>query len=498
SVRLRFSQSVSIFVVKVHYHHRRRGLRRARIRRILMNQDGVVVRNISPPDYTEQPPPPPAYSEVSPRSGTSSILETGDTQAGSTESSREGVSIGCEAQEGGGGVVEAPAAGVAGGSSMLSRGRLQEVHGRLEALRKRHDQWTCFLCCHVRTGTIVIGFWHMLLHLMALSLIAVVVVHPEKLTQSGGPLGGLGSGDELSVNPQDVKAVNCAEMPCTLAAQGDGSTDAAVTDFSISLGNLITTHRLNTDEVNVALFITLCTFVVTLLLVYGAFRGQPSHLMPFFFLQVFDFCISSMTMIGYLSYLPNIRQLIRETPAFPFQQQLLSMNTKCLTFFAMLIFITTLMTKAYCISIVWRCYKFLMLKAQAGRSVLRYLGGVSGPVDQESQTLVMGQDLPDYDTAIADPQYRKKLSGMFPEPPPSYDMAMAALVAQHDLEEDYVDSAGGVCSGTRDLPSATQEHSVPISSITSATTSQSTIPTTNTILNTTSSASLIINSATVN
>lgn len=47
-----------------------------------------------------------------------------------------------------------------------------------------------------------------------------------------------------------------------------------------------------------------------------------------------------------------------------------------------------------------------MLKVQAGRSVLRYLGGVSGPVDQESQTLVMGQDLPDYDTAIADPQYR--------------------------------------------------------------------------------------------
>lgn len=341
----------------------------------------------------------------------------------------------------------------------------------------------------------------MLLHLLALSLIAVVVVHPEKLTQTGGPLGGLGSGDELSVNPQDVKAVNCgAEMPCILAAQGDGSTNAAASDFSISLGNLITTHRLNTDEVNVALFITLCTFVVTLLLVYGAFRGQPSHLMPFFFLQVFDFCISSMTMIGYLSYLPNIRQLIRETPAFPFQQQLLAMNTKCLTFFAMLIFITTLMAKAYCISIVWRCYKFLMLKAQAGRSVLRYLGGVSGPVDQESQTLVMGQDLPDYDTAMADPQYRKKLSGMFPEPPPSYDMAMAALVAQQDHEHDYVDAAGATSgsSPSHDLPSSTQDRPVSVPSNNNATTSLPTIPTTTVILSTTSSAALAINSPTVN
>lgn len=309
--------------------------------------------------------------------------------------------------------------------------RIREVQGRLDRLRKRHDQWTCFLCCHVRTGTIVIGFWHMLLHLMALSLIAVVVVHPEMLSQPGGALGRFNShNDLLTVNShgQDVQAVNCTEMPCILANQRDVRNNPAANDFSMSLSNLLTSHRLDTDEVNVALFITLCTFVVTLMLVYGAFRGQPSHLMPFFFLQVFDFCISSMTMIGYLSYLPNIRQMIRETPAFPFQRQLLEMNTKCLTFFVMLIFVSTLMAKAYCISIVWRCYKFLMMRAQAGRSVLRYFGGVTGPVDQESQTLVMGQDLPDYDTACADPQYRKKLAGMFPEPPPSYDVAMAALL----------------------------------------------------------------------
>lgn len=59
--------------------------------------------------------------------------------------------------------------------------------------------------------------------------------------------------------------------------------------------------------------------------------------------------------------------------------------------------------------------------------------GHSGPVDQESQTLVLGHDLPDYDTAITDPQYRKKVSGLFPEPPPSYDMAMAAFYAQQHI-----------------------------------------------------------------
>ena len=32
---------------------------------------------------------------------------------------------------------------------------------RFGNFRKRHGQWSCFLCCHVRTGTIVIGFWHL-------------------------------------------------------------------------------------------------------------------------------------------------------------------------------------------------------------------------------------------------------------------------------------------------------------------------------------------------
>ncbi|KAG0713215.1 Lysosomal-associated transmembrane protein 4A [Chionoecetes opilio] len=379
--------------------------------------------------------------------------EGADTrETGSTETSREATSGGCEAQASG---EDTEGRGGSGGGRSAMQGveRLREVRGRLEALRKWHDEWTCFICCHVRTGTIVIGIWHMLLHLITLSLIAIMMSHPDILKESGSGVGRASSGTEqLSVEPLDVQAVNCgAEMPCILAAQGDGNTEQATKDFSLSLSNFMTTHRPNTDEVNVALFITLCMFIVTLLLVHGAVRRQPSHLMPFFFLQVFDFCISSMTMIGYVSYLPNIRQLIQDNPAFPFQQQLLAMNTKCLTFFAMLIFITTLMVKAYCISIVWRCYKYLMLKVQAGRSVLRYLGGVSGPVDQESQTLVMGQDLPDYDTAIADPQYRKKLSGLFPEPPPSYDMAMAALGARQE-------SAGEACEGAA-ASSPAQENS---------------------------------------
>lgn len=92
-----------------------------------------------------------------------------------------------------------------------------------------------------------------LLHLISLSLIAVMMVHPDILKQSGSSHGGINSGTEqLSVEPLDVQAVRCGtETPCILAAQGEGKTDQVTSnDFSLSLSNFMTTHRPNTGTVN--------------------------------------------------------------------------------------------------------------------------------------------------------------------------------------------------------------------------------------------------------
>lgn len=42
------------------------------------------------------------------------------------------------------------------------------------------------------------------------------------------------------------------------------------------------------------------------------FQGKSSYLMPFFCLQVFDFCISCLMVVGYFSYIPDIRSWISQ------------------------------------------------------------------------------------------------------------------------------------------------------------------------------------------
>lgn len=93
---------------------------------------------------------------------------------------------------------------------------------------------------------------------------------------------------------------------------------------------------------------------------------------------------------------------------------------------------------------------------------------------------------------------------MFPEPPPSYDMAMAALFAHQDHGHDYGETANGngtdgtaVSLPTHDQSAATQEPPTPVTSITNAATSVLTIPTT-TFPSTANTASLTVTSLPVN
>lgn len=130
--------------------------------------------------------------------------------------------------------------------------------------------------------------------------------------------------------------------------------------------------KMRKEDMCLAFALVLCTFLVALMLVYGAIKSRPGYLIPFFCLQVFDFCLSCLTVVGYMSYAPNIKLWIVEqgVEKYPGMERLLNMDEDRLMMLFIILFVLALSVKAYLIDMVWSCYKYLQLR-NANRSVVR-------------------------------------------------------------------------------------------------------------------------------
>jgi Golgi 4-transmembrane spanning transporter len=125
------------------------------------------------------------------------------------------------------------------------------------------------------------------------------------------------------------------------------------------------------------------------------FAGRPSHLLPFFFLQLCDFAITTLTAAGYLCYLRTIHKLIDSSQRLPWKDQIQKIDTRTLGVIVLFAFIFMVMLKAYCIGIVWRCYKYLTILQNAN-----FLSCIT-PVDQIVNTdRSYNSLLPGYEEAL--------------------------------------------------------------------------------------------------
>jgi len=257
-----------------------------------------------------------------------------------------------------------------------------------------------------------------MIHVLALSVIAVVLRHPEMVEDTA--MGPVLPTPLSEVEEPYVEVINPNLGPSIELSMDPQQSDDTRRQSSFSTAHGyhdIFTHRsLNRQDMNVGVVVTFCTFAITLLMVFGAVKGKPNYLMPFFCLQVFDFCIASLTAVGYLCYLPNVHRLVAENPDMPFQEELLRLNPQCLSLLILFTFIAAMMVKAYFIGVVWSCYKYLSLRMIAAQRTIHY-------IDPNSESLL--PDLPDYETAVGDPRFSVK---KFPTPPPSYASATAAAV----------------------------------------------------------------------
>jgi len=99
---------------------------------------------------------------------------------------------------------------------------------------------------------------------------------------------------------------------------------------------------------------------ISTMLIYGAVMGRPGYLMPFFCIQVFHFCMTCLSGVGYFSYIPDIKRWIEAQPGLPYKEELLEMNSDWLVLVCVLSFAFTLLVEAYLIGMVWACYKYLV------------------------------------------------------------------------------------------------------------------------------------------
>ncbi|XP_033247111.1 tetraspanning orphan receptor isoform X1 [Drosophila miranda] len=274
---------------------------------------------------------------------------------------------------------------------------------------RQHKEFTCCFGLHVHTATLMIGLWHLFLNILALSVLAVIWRNPEMM-------------DELESGSHDYTVdLNAPALPTPLSkvdppyAYRDHSLNYRKQNFD--MGGLVCT----------------CMIAITLMMIYGTIKGKPSHLLPFFCLQLFDFAITTLTAAGYLCYLQAIHRIIAESHRLPWREKLLELPPEELVVVVLVVFVCIVFLKAYCIGIVWRCYKYLTLRQQHIRTLFPFLetgsgingvGGTFGAEERAYSTL-----LPNYDEAIA--QYLKQA------PPPSYQVAMS------NYQEDQAGEAGG-------------------------------------------------------
>ncbi|KAG8196297.1 hypothetical protein JTE90_023849 [Oedothorax gibbosus] len=244
------------------------------------------------------------------------------------------------------------------------------------------ENFRCCICFHVRTGTIILGIWHLVLHLLALTLLFSVLLHPEARTKLAAWAG--------TATPHDVNGLLTSEY---YSPQLPDISAGPAANYAFGREK----HQLN---VHVALATTVCTGILTLFLLYGTIRGRPNYLMPFFSLQVFDFIISALTAVGYFSSVPDVRRMLDETSDMPLQRELLRLNPLQLCALLMFAVVICMMLKAYFMGVVWSCYKYLKL--------LHVAHLVEHYIEADNEALLP----PDYDTATK--------AALFAPPPPPY------------------------------------------------------------------------------
>lgn len=160
--------------------------------------------------------------------------------------------------------------------------------------------------------------------------------------------------------------------------------------------------------------------------------------MPFFCLQAFDFCISCLTAVGYLSYMPDIKTWLKNQPDVPYKASLMSLPPQTLDCLAVGFFFFVVFAKAYFLGVVWSTYKYLASKlspTEASNDLLAslYYPMLTTSVSSAAQSHSSRSGSSSRTYIVDEPESEDQMEQGAPLLPPKYEDAIKAPKEEESL-----------------------------------------------------------------
>nr|CAH7720416.1 unnamed protein product [Callosobruchus chinensis] len=190
---------------------------------------------------------------------------------------------------------------------------------RLKLASDRNKEWRCCGCLHVRTATIMFGIWHLVLHILALTVLVLVMRNHH-----------------INIKRQEFQQNDFLPTPLSKVKDDDNPYYLPTTQDG---------RPIYSSDIDMGALMTGFTLSITLVMVYGTIKGKATHLLPFFCLQLFDFAITTLTATGYFCYLRSAHRLIAEHWNLPLRHELLQLSPHVLTFLVLLSFLMSIIWK---------------------------------------------------------------------------------------------------------------------------------------------------------
>lgn len=155
-------------------------------------------------------------------------------------------------------------------------------------------------------------------------------------------------------------------------------------------------HQQHVNHHMVAMVVASLSFLVVVMLIFGAALRRSSYILPFFCLQVFDLCLSVLVAATVTSYAPQLKyQLEMSAPEGVHGQCIRNMSLAHFRMILVTFWLCVLLVKYYFASVVWDCYSHCKkieerhVQSDSQVALLLYQG------DMETMNL-----LPSYDDVV--------------------------------------------------------------------------------------------------